>query len=85
MDADIQQRVFKIIDEIINRNENEIQLDASLRDDLEFDSLQQMTLFIALEDEFLRTIPPEQVTEINTVKEVIDFIDKKLQEEPSTV
>lgn len=85
MESDVQQRVLKIIGEIINRNENEIQLDALLRDHLEFDSLQQMTLFIALEDEFQRTIPPEQVTEINTVKEVIEFIHKKLQEEPSTV
>lgn len=83
MDADIQQRVLKIIGEVLNRNENEIQLDASLRDDLEFDSLMQMSLFIALEDEFQRTIPPEQVTEIDTAKEVIDFIHKKTQE-PST-
>jgi acyl carrier protein len=39
-----------------------------------------MTLFIALEDEFQFSMPPEEVTGVFTVKDVIDFIDKKLQE-----
>ena len=83
MDNDVQQRVLNVICDVLNRKENEILLDASLRDDLEIDSLNQMALFIALEDEFQHIIPPEQVTEINTVKEVIDFIHKKLQESSS--
>ncbi len=83
MDNDLQQRILKVISEILHCKEDEIQLEASLRDDLELDSLNQMALFIALEDEFQRTIPPEQVTEIVTVKDVIDFIIQKLQE-PST-
>ena len=83
MDADIQQRVLKVISEVLHCKEDEIQLEASLRDDLELDSLNQMALFIALEDEFQHTIPPEQVTEIVTVKEVIDFINRKLQESPA--
>ena len=83
MDNDVQQRVLNVICEVLNRKENEILLDASLREDLEVDSLNQMALFIALEDEFQHTIPPEQVTEIVTVKEVIDFINRKLQESPA--
>jgi acyl carrier protein len=39
-----------------------------------------MTLFIALEDEFQFGMPPEEVTGISTVKDVVYFIDKKLQE-----
>lgn len=80
MHNDVQQRVLKVIGEVLDRKESEIRLDASLRDDLAFDSLKQMTLFIALEDEFQRTIPVEQVTELVTVKDVIDFIHRKLQE-----
>lgn len=74
MYLDIQSRVKKIIGEITNQNEHEIHPDHSLRDDYEFDSLKQMTLFITLEDEFELTIPPEQTEGIETVKEVIDFI-----------
>lgn len=80
MGSEVQQRVLKVFCEILERKENEIQLGASIRDDLQLDSLKQMTLFIALEDEFQRTIPPEQVTGLVTVQDVIDFVLKEMQE-----
>ena len=84
MNNDVQQRVIKAIAEVLERNEEEIRLDASLRDDLGFNSLQQMTLFILLEDEFQRTMPPEDLMGIATVNDIIDFIDRKLQEPAPT-
>ncbi len=84
MNKDVQERVLKIIAEVLERKESEIQLEASLRDDLNLDSLKQMTLFILLEDEFERTMPPDDLTGINTVKDIIDFIDRKLQEPAPT-
>ena len=84
MNNDVQQRVLKAIAEVLERKDLEIRLDASLRDDLDFDSLKQMTLFIVLEDEFQRTMPPEDLTGIVTVKDIIDFIDRKLREPAPT-
>ncbi len=84
MNNDVQQRVIKAIAEVLERNEEEIRLDASLRDDLAFDSLKQMTLFILLEDEFQRTMPPDDLMGIATVKDIIDFIERKLQEPAPT-
>ena len=84
MNNDVQQRVLKAIAEVLERKEEEIRLDASLRDDLAFDSLKQMTLFILLEDEFQRTMPPEDLMGIATVKDIIEFIDRKLQEPAPT-
>ena len=84
MNANVQQRVIKVIAEILNRKESEIRLDASLRDDLQASSLDQMTIYIALEDEFQRSLPPEEVTELVTVKAIVEFIGRKLQEPPST-
>jgi acyl carrier protein len=80
MNANVQQRVLKVISDVLNRNESEIRLDASLRNDLQASSLDQMTLFIVLEDEFQRSIPQEEVTDLATVKDIIDFIYKKLRE-----
>ena len=80
MNANSQQRVIKVIADVLNRNESEIGLDASLNDDLRASSLDQMALYIALEDEFQRNMPPEEVTELRTVKAIIDFIDKKRHE-----
>ena len=84
MNTDVQQRVLKAIAEVLERKEEEIRLDASLRDDLGFNSLQQMTLFILLEDEFQRTMPPDDLLGIATVKDIIDFVDRKLQEPAPT-
>ena len=83
MNVNVQQRVLKIISEVLNRKESDIKLDASLRDDLQASSLDQMSLYIALEDEFQRSMPPEEVTELSTVKAVIYFIERKLQESPT--
>ena len=79
MNVIVQQRVIKVIADVLNRKETEISLDSSLRDDLLASSLDQMTLFIALEDEFQRSMPPEEVTGLATVKAIIDFIERKLQ------
>ena len=84
MNNDVQQRVLKAIAEVLERKDLEIRLDASLRDDLDFDSLKQMTLFILLEDEFQRTMPPEDLMGIATVKDIVDFINRKLQEPAAT-
>jgi acyl carrier protein len=84
MNVNVQQRVLKIVSEVLNRKESEIRLDASLHDDLQVSSLDQMTLYIAFEDEFQRSMPPEEVTELKTVNAVIDFIERKLQESSPT-
>ncbi|MHB8743521.1 MAG: acyl carrier protein [Sulfuricaulis sp.] len=83
MNVNVQQRVLKVIADVMNRKESEIRLSASVRDDLQASSLEQMTLFVALEDEFQRTMPPEEVTELVTVNDIIGFIDRKLQESSS--
>ncbi len=80
MNTDVQQRVIRAIADVLEQNEEEIRLEDSLREDLDFNSLQQMTLFILLEDEFERTMPPEDLMGIVTVKDIIDFIVRKLQE-----
>lgn len=80
MNDSVQQRVLRVISEVLNRKENEIQLNLSLRDELQMDSLGQMTLFIALEDEFQHSIPPEEAEGLATVKDVIEFIERKTQE-----
>lgn len=82
MNVSVQQRVIKVISDVTNRKEHEIKLEASLSSDLKMDSLQRMTLYISLEDEFQNTMAPEEVDQLATVKDIIGFIDKKLQESP---
>ncbi len=71
----ISERVLAIVRDVLalEHNSNNI-LDASFKDDLTLTSLEQLTLFIALEDEFDRRIPQEQVSHIDSVQEIIDYI-----------
>ena len=84
MQNDIQQRVLRVICDVSNRKEDEIKLEASIRDDLQFDSLKRMTLVIALEDEFQRSIPPEQATGLVTIRDIVDFVVEKMREPATT-
>ncbi|HEY5683686.1 MAG TPA: acyl carrier protein [Sulfuricaulis sp.] len=84
MNVSVQERVLRVISEVLDQKQNEIRLDVSLRDELQVDSLKQMTLFIALEDEFQRSIPPEEADGLVTVNDVIEFIQRKLKE-PSLI
>ncbi|OGI40896.1 MAG: hypothetical protein A2140_00510 [Candidatus Muproteobacteria bacterium RBG_16_62_13] len=79
-EVDVTERALRVISEILNRKASEISLDASLRNDLLVDSLQRMTLFIVLEDEFQRTIPLEEVAELDTINEIISLISHKLRQ-----
>lgn len=83
MKINVQQRVIKVVSEVTDLKEEDIRLTTSLSSDLKMDSLQRMTLFIALEDEFLDdSMAPEQVAGLATIQDIIGFIEKKLEQSP---
>lgn len=83
MSLDVQQRVIKVVCEVTNFKEEDIRLTTSLSRDLKMDSLQRMTLFIALEDEFQDdSMPPEEVAGLVTIQDIVGFIDRKLKQSP---
>jgi acyl carrier protein len=53
-------------------------LDADLREELATTSLEQLTLFMALEDEFDDSIPQEEAERISTLGELVSYIENKL-------
>jgi acyl carrier protein len=79
MNADLRSRVVKVVSEVTNLPEKDISLAASLKEELKMDSLQRMTLFIALEDEFQNdSMPPEEVAGLVTVADIVRFVEAKL-------
>lgn len=84
MNGGLRKRVLKVLSEVTQLPEADIEPTASLRDDLKMDSLQRMTLFVALEDEFQNeSMPPEEVAELATVEDIVAFIEAKLAQSPS--
>ncbi len=68
-------KVKEIIVDSLNCDEDKVVLEASLKDDLEADSLDAVELIMAVEDEFNIEIPDEKAQEMLCVKDIVDYID----------
>ena len=74
--SSIEERVRKIICEQLGVKEEEVKDDASFVEDLGADSLDNVELVMALEEEFETEIPDEDAEKITTVREAIDYINQ---------
>ena len=74
--ADVGEKIKKIICEQLDVSEDDVVLDASFVDDLGADSLDQVELIMAMEEEFDLSIPDEDAEKITTVKDAIAYIKK---------
>ncbi|HDI78970.1 MAG TPA: acyl carrier protein [Desulfobacteraceae bacterium] len=78
--GDIEERVIKIICEQLNVPEEDVVPEASFVDDLGADSLDQVELIMAMEEEFDISVPDEEAEKIVTVKDAIEYIKKAIGE-----
>ena len=76
--ADIEEKIRKIICEQLDVPEDEVVTNASFVDDLGADSLDQVELIMAMEEEFDISIPDEDAEKIGTVRDAIDYIKKAI-------
>lgn len=58
----------------------DVKLDSNLRDDLDLTSLDAMNVIMALEDEFGQEADIEQILELQTVQQLVDFLLNLLQQ-----
>lgn len=73
----IREKVKEIIVEQLGVDENQVDDSASFVDDLGADSLDIVELVMAFEEAFDLEIPDEDAEKIATVKDAIDYIEKK--------
>jgi acyl carrier protein len=76
--ADFIERVKKIIIEQLDVAEEDVVPAASFVDDLGADSLDQVELIMAMEEEFNVSISDEDAEKIVTVQDAIDYVQKAL-------
>ncbi|MBN1832950.1 MAG: acyl carrier protein [Deltaproteobacteria bacterium] len=74
--SDIQEKVKAIICEQLDVEADTVVPEASFVDDLGADSLDQVELIMAMEEEFDISIPDEDAEKIVTVKDAIEYIEK---------
>ena len=65
----------EIVNEETGLETEEVQLDKSFTDDLDIDSISMMTIVVNAEEKFDVKIPDEEVKNLKTVQDAVDFID----------
>lgn len=68
------EKMRDIIAEQLGVEANNIELSTSFKDDLDADSLDLFELVMAIEDAFNVEIPADEVSEMNTVEDVIEYL-----------
>lgn len=76
--ADIAQKIKEIICEQLDVSEDDVVPEASFVDDLGADSLDQVELIMAMEEEFDISISDEDAEKIATVQDAVNYIKKAL-------
>ena len=76
--SDVEDKIKKIICEQLDVPEEDVVPEASFVDDLGADSLDQVELIMAMEEEFDVSIPDEDAENIGTVQDAIDYVQKVL-------
>ena len=71
-------RVKKIIISQLNVSEEQVTPEASFIDDLGADSLDQVELVMALEEEFETEIPEDDAEKLQSVGSVISYVESNL-------
>ncbi len=74
--SDTLNRVKKVVSEKLGVEEGKITETSSIVDDLGADSLDQVELVMAFEEEFDCEIPDEVAEKILTIKDVLEHVQK---------
>jgi acyl carrier protein len=73
----VEDRVKSIIVEQLGVDADEVTSDASFVEDLGADSLDQVELIMAFEEEFGVEISDDEAEKIRKVKDAVDYIEKR--------
>ncbi len=69
-------RVIAVVSDKLDVPADEISADSRFVDDLNADSLDQVELIMALEDEYDLTIPDEDAQKILTITDAVNYIEE---------
>ena len=74
----IFERISVMLKEQLNQDDLEISLETDLQDELGVDSIAFMEFIISLEDEYHLDIPDEEMENMETLGQMVDYLYQKL-------
>ena len=80
-DQEILAGLAEIIDEIAGVPADEVTPDKNFVDDLDIDSLSMVEIAVAAQDKFGVEIPDEQLKDLKTVHDVVNFVSKNVSKD----
>ena len=75
-DQEILAGLAEIIDEIAGMPSDEVTPEKNFVEDLDIDSLSMVEIAVAAQDKFGVEIPDEQLKDLKTVQDVVNFVSK---------
>jgi acyl carrier protein len=72
--ADILAGLAEIVEEVAGIEKAEVSADKTFVDDLDIDSLSMVEIAVQAEDKFGVKIPDDQLAELKTVGDAVDYI-----------
>jgi acyl carrier protein len=75
-DQEILAGLAEIIDEVAGVPADEVTPDKNFVDDLDIDSLSMVEIAVAAQDKFGVEIPDDQLKDLKTVQDVVNFVAK---------
>jgi acyl carrier protein len=76
---EIRSDLAEIVNEVAGVPADDVQLEKSVLDDLDVDSLSMVEVVVAAEEKFGVTIPDDEVKNLSTVGDAVSFIEKQQQ------
>ena len=75
-EQEILEGLAEIVNEETGLDQGDVQMDKSFTEDLDIDSLSMMTIVVNAEEKFGVRIPDEEVKNLTTVRDAVDYIAK---------
>ncbi|HEY1640078.1 MAG TPA: acyl carrier protein [Streptosporangiaceae bacterium] len=75
-DAEILTGLGEIIDEVAGVPADQVTPDKTFVDDLDIDSLSMVEIAVAAQDKFGVEIPDDQLKDLKTVQDVVDYVKR---------
>jgi acyl carrier protein len=75
----VRKHIYQVISEVSGIDIENLSLNMLIEDDIAPNSIDRITLFMALEDEFSESIPEEEVRGFHTLGELIEYVEAKIR------
>ena len=73
----IFEKIKKLLADQLDADEDDMTMETDIAKDLGADSLDVVELLMSIEDEFEVEIPDEDVENISTIGDIVEYIDSK--------